>query len=93
MDDLNKTFNQQAEKVAFDKEHRRKINFNIGKYDAAVVNGLKQFKNLELARKRAALIKHRSIENLDKYLSEFEINFEQNGGKVQIGRASCRERV
>ena len=82
MDDLNKIFNQQAEKISFDKEHRRKINFNIGRYDAAVVNGKKQFKNLELARKRAALIKHRSIENLDKYLSEFEINFERNGGKV-----------
>lgn len=77
-----KKFSQDAEKTAFDKEHRKRINFNIGRYDAAVVNGKRQFSNLETARKRAANIKHKAIENLDKYLNEFETNFERNGGKV-----------
>lgn len=82
MSELAAKFNQDAEKVAFDKEHRKRINFNIGKYDAAVLLGKRQFKNLELAKKRGAVLKHRAIENLDKYLIDFEKNFERNGGKV-----------
>ena len=82
MTDFAKKFNQEAEKIAFDKEHRKKINFNIGKYDDAVVKGKRQFSNLEAARKRAANIRHKATENLDKYLNEFETSFERNGGKV-----------
>lgn len=82
MSDFAKKFSIDAEKIAFDKIHRRKINFNIAKYDAAVINGKRQFTNLELARKRGAVLKHRAIENLDKMLSKFETNFERNGGKV-----------
>ena len=33
-------FQVDAERKAFDREHRRKIRFNIGKYDAAVSNGM-----------------------------------------------------
>lgn len=82
MSEFAKKFSQDAEKIAFDKEHRKRINFNIGRYDAAVIKGKRQFSNLETARKRAANIKHKAIENLDKYLNEFETNFERNGGKV-----------
>lgn len=82
MFELAKKFSQDAERVAFDPVHRKTINFNIGKYDKAVINGKRQFKNPELARKRAAILKHRSIENLDKLLNQFETNFERNGGKV-----------
>jgi L-lactate dehydrogenase complex protein LldF len=67
---------------ATDKEHRRKINFNIGKYDAAVVQGKKQFNNLPLAREKAKNIKWQAIENLDSYLEQFEDNFTKRGGKV-----------
>ncbi len=67
---------------ATDKEHRRKINFNIGKYDAAVVQGKKQFNNLSLAREKAKNIKWQAIENLDSYLEQFEDNFTKRGGKV-----------
>ena len=77
-----KIFNQDAERVAFDLVHRKTINFNIDKYDKAVINGKRQFSNLELARKRAATLRHKSIENLDKLLNQFETNFERNGGKV-----------
>ncbi len=67
---------------ATDKEHRRKINFNIGKYDAAVVQGKKQFNNLSLAREKAKNIKWQAIENLDSYLEQFEDTFTKRGGKV-----------
>ncbi len=75
-------FTREAEEKAFDKEHRRKINFNIGKYDAAVKQGTYQFHDHELGRKRASFLKTHVIENLDKYLIEFENNFTARGGKV-----------
>jgi L-lactate dehydrogenase complex protein LldF len=75
-------FLKDSEEKSFDKEHRRKLNFNISKYDTAVIKGKQQYKNLELAKKRAGNIKHRVINNLDKYLVEFEANFTKRGGKV-----------
>ena len=49
---------------AADKEHRRKINFNIGKYNAVVPQGKTQFSNVNLAKERAKNIKWRAMETL-----------------------------
>ncbi len=76
------TFVRESNKIPFDLEHRRKINFNISRYDQAVLRGKKQFSQLELAKQRAANLKHKTIENLDKFLIEFESNFIKKGGKV-----------
>ncbi|MDP1744430.1 MAG: lactate utilization protein B [Bacteroidota bacterium] len=65
-----------------DVSHRKKIMHNIELYDKSVVEGKNQFSNLELAKKRIAGVKHKSIENLEKYLVEFEANFIKRGGKV-----------
>ena len=75
-------FLEAAEKKAFDKDHRRALQFNIGQYDKKVAEGKQQFSNLELAKSRAAAIKQKSIDNLEKYLIEFEANFIKRGGKV-----------
>ncbi|HEV3250267.1 MAG TPA: [Fe-S]-binding protein, partial [Puia sp.] len=40
-----------------DIDHRRKINFNIGKYNAVVPIGKRQFEDINLARERAKNIK------------------------------------
>ncbi len=72
----------QNTSIAFDLEHRRKINFNIEKYDRAVAEGKTQYRDHELARLRASYLKTQVMENLDKYLLEFESNFIKNGGKV-----------
>jgi L-lactate dehydrogenase complex protein LldF len=80
--ELQKKFLKDAEKVAFDLEHRRKLNNTISKYSAQVEKGRLQFSDLELARKRAANLKHKILNDLDKYLIEFEVNFAKNGGKV-----------
>jgi len=77
-----KTFLQKANQKTFDLKHRQTINFNIGKYDKAVQRGMTQYNNHDLARSRAAYIKTKAIENLDKYLIEFEEKFTANGGKV-----------
>jgi L-lactate dehydrogenase complex protein LldF len=88
----NKAFLKKAEQVAFDKVHREKIKFNISRYDQAVEKGKKIYKNLDLARTRAGFTKYKVINDLDKYLIEFEDNFTKNGGKV-IWAKDSREAV
>ena len=67
---------------AADLEHRRKINFNIGRYNAVVPKGKEQFVNIDLTKKTAKNIKWSAIEKLDQHLLAFEKNFTQRGGKV-----------
>ncbi|MVN19954.1 LutB/LldF family L-lactate oxidation iron-sulfur protein [Mucilaginibacter arboris] len=75
-------FIANAEVKAFDLRHRSIINYNIGKYDAAVARGITQLANLENAKRKAHVIKWKVMENLDKLLPEFEANFQRRGGKV-----------
>lgn len=75
-------FLAKSEVKAHDLEHKRKIQFNIDKYTAAVLRGKEQFANLELARKKAKNVKWEAIEKLDSYLEAFEKNFTARGGKV-----------
>ncbi|UKJ07281.1 LutB/LldF family L-lactate oxidation iron-sulfur protein [Solitalea lacus] len=75
-------FLNDAEAKAFDLDHRRKINFNINKYDTAVARGVSRFFDLENSKKKANIVKWRTMENLEKYLVEFEANFTRRGGKV-----------
>jgi L-lactate dehydrogenase complex protein LldF len=82
MTSIAEEFVAAAENKAFDTDHRRIINFNIGKYDVAVKNGLSRIANLENAKRKAHVIKWKIIENLDKALPEFEANFQKRGGKV-----------
>lgn len=67
---------------AADKEHRRKINFNISKYNAVVPSGKQQFTNVDLAREKAKNIKWKAIATLDKQLEAFENNIAKKGAKV-----------
>lgn len=67
---------------AADLDHRRKINFNIGRYNALVPGGKQQFTALEEARMQAKNRKWEALENLDKNLLQFEENFMARGGKV-----------
>lgn len=67
---------------AADLEHRRKINFNIGKYNAVVPIGKQQFTNVMNAREQAKNIKWDAIEHLDSYLEQFEQKITARGAKV-----------
>jgi len=82
MTDNLSVFIAKSDVKAHDLEHKRKISFNIQKYNDSVVKGKKQFTDLEAARKKAKNIKWKAIENLDKYLENFEQNFTARGGKV-----------
>ena len=82
MSDQSTTFLAKSSVKAADKEHRRKINFNISRYNAVVPQGKQQFTDLHLAREKAKNIKWRAIESLDKQLENFESNITRKGAKV-----------
>lgn len=82
MTETAKTFIAKSTIKAADLEHRRKINFNIAKYNASVPLGKTQYNDLNLARERAKNVKWRAIETLDTQLEDFETAFSKRGGKV-----------
>ena len=82
MTDTAASFIAKSISKAGDIEHRRKINFNIGKYNAVVPLGKQQFSDVGLARERAKNIKWKAIEALDKQLEDFEAALTKRGGKV-----------
>ncbi|MEO8721127.1 MAG: LutB/LldF family L-lactate oxidation iron-sulfur protein [Ginsengibacter sp.] len=71
-----------------DIEHRKKINFNIKKYNAAVPVGKLQFADNNLVKERAKNIKWKALETLDQHLEEFEMQFTKRGGKVRWAQNS-----
>lgn len=75
-------FLKESATKSFDSKHRDIINYNIDKYTIAFEKGKSKFVNLENSRLEANLTKWRAIENLDKYLLEFESKFIARGGKV-----------
>lgn len=82
MQQTEKTFLAKSAVKAGDLEHRRKINHNMKQYEGAVARGRTQFSDMETARERAKNVKWRAIENLDKYLEDFEAKFTAQGGHV-----------
>jgi len=82
MSEHAQSFIAKSTAKAADKEHRRKINFNIGRYNAVVPKGKEQFSNVTLAREKAKNIKWKAIENLDKMLESFEAKITRRGAKV-----------
>ena len=75
-------FKAKATIKSADLEHRRKINYNIGKYDSVLPRAKQQFANINLVKERAKNIKWRALETLDQQLEEFELHFTNRGGKV-----------
>lgn len=75
-------FLTQSGSKAHDLDHKRKIHFNIDRYNHSVVQGKSQFLALEKARMRAKNQKWKAIEQWDKMLERFEQNFVERGGKV-----------
>jgi L-lactate dehydrogenase complex protein LldF len=82
MSETSQTFIAKSIIKAGDLDHRRKINFNIGKYNSKVPEGKSQFSDVNRTREIAKNIKWRAIETLDKQLEEFEKQFTKRGGKV-----------
>jgi L-lactate dehydrogenase complex protein LldF len=82
MSQTSELFLEKSSTKAADLDHRKKINFNIGKYNAKVPEGKLQFVDEHIVREQAKNVKWDAIENLDKNLLLFEKNFTSRGGKV-----------
>lgn len=78
----HKQFKKDSDAIAFDEKHRRTIDFNIGRYDAAVAKGKLRYRNLEAAKDAAAAIKREMLANWEHYLLEFEKNCTASGATV-----------
>ncbi len=75
-------FIERSTVKAADRIHRQKINFNIGRYNAAVPVGKEQFDDVNLVREKAKNIKWKAIESLDTQLEKFEAVISGRGAKV-----------
>lgn len=82
MTENEEIFRAKSTVKSFDIEHRKKINFNISKWNAAVPQGKAQFADLHTARQQAKNLKWRAIERLDEHLEQFEKQLTSRGGKV-----------
>ena len=82
MSEQSSSFIAKSTIKAGDREHRRKINFNISRYNAVVPVGKQQFTDVHLAREKAKNIKWRAIETLDQQLETFEAQITKRGAKV-----------
>jgi L-lactate dehydrogenase complex protein LldF len=82
MSEQSLDFNAKSTIKAADRDHRRKINFNMSRYNAVVPIGKQQFTDVHLAREKAKNIKWKAIETLDKQLENFEMQIGRRGAKV-----------
>jgi L-lactate dehydrogenase complex protein LldF len=82
MGEQSKTFIAKSTVKAADLDHRKKINFNIGRYNSAVPSGKSQYSDLHRAREKAKNIKWKAIETLDQQLETFESILTRRGATV-----------
>lgn len=75
-------FLKDSASKSFDERHRTIISANIDKYNTAFEKGKAKFHDLGNSKIKANLVKWKVMENLDRYLLEFEANFTKRGGKV-----------
>ncbi len=81
MSEQKNIFLKESE-IAFDKKHRRTINFNISRFNEAFEKGKLGYSNFGLAKERASWVKENVVSNLGKYLLQFEENALKN--KIEI---------
>lgn len=73
--------NNISEKLS-DSVLQQSMQKNIAHYERQFNEGIKQFDDFEGCRERLSFIRKRALNNLDKYLLEFENNFIHSGGTV-----------
>ncbi|MFO7617010.1 MAG: LUD domain-containing protein [Bacteroidales bacterium] len=89
MERKERAFRAKSKVITLDREHRRKLDHNIGKYDEAVSRGVHFFNDLDNARSQAGKIKDYAIGDLENLLVRFEKQAMANGSEVHW---ACDER-
>lgn len=72
--------------IAFNEEHWQKLNYNTGCYEKRFSSSKINYRDAELERQRAYLLRNKSLMNLEKLLVDFETRFKENGGTVLWAR-------
>jgi len=76
------TYLESAQKGINNKSHRAYAEGISEHYQAVLENADSYFKFPELLKKRAAFSKYKTINELEKYLIEFEFLFTRRGGRI-----------
>ncbi len=79
MNTYYKKFIKRSEEISFDLNHRKTIQFNMSKYDAAVACGMSRYADIEKAKEHIAAKKRKALQNFDETLLTFEKNAQKNG--------------
>ena len=72
--------------IAFDEEHWQKMNYSTGCYEKRFSNSRDNYRNADLERQRAYVMRNKSLLNMEKLLVDFETHFNDNGGNVLWAR-------
>ena len=75
-------FTTESRQAMADRERRNRINEYADNYRKSLHKNSSHYSNIELARRRAARLRWKTINQLDKYLIEFESHVLRSGGKV-----------
>lgn len=82
MPDNKQVFINTLDQSAKQKDDRAVFSEKAAKYFSVLEERKRSFSDMESSKKRASYIRWKTIENLDKYLIEFEAGFNKNGGKI-----------
>ncbi len=85
MSNWSDTFKKNCQ-VTFNEEHWQKINYNTGCFEKRFANSKGNYRNVELEKQRAHILRNKSLMNLEKLLVDFETHFIENGGNVLWAR-------
>lgn len=75
-------FQEQSAEQAINTKQQTQLGKNLGHFFTKHEQAKKQFSDIEMARKRAAAIKNKTLDHLDEYLLEFEKKFTANAGQI-----------
>jgi L-lactate dehydrogenase complex protein LldF len=89
MENKERAFRAKSKVITLDRDHRHKLDHNIGKYDEAVARGVHFFSNIGNARSQAGKIKDYAIDDLENLLVRFEKQALANGSEIYW---ACDER-
>src|SRR5277367_3380838 len=93
MNSAAQEFLRSAVTKSSDLAHRQIIRRGMDHYDAAADRGRTRFADWEAARQRCHEIKWEALNNLDRYLLEFEQKVKERGGHVhwaENAEEACR---
>lgn len=88
-----KDFTSRAAQAINNPGKQESVVLALNQHETAINNALKQFSKLSVARQKAGYLKYKVINELDRYLIEFEDNFLANGGKVIWARDAAEAKL